>query len=410
MTRRADLRTRFASLAALTLLAALASSSDQAKKAQVVKPPLPDPAAINAKAAILIDEFSGKVLWAKNADAQRFPASTTKIMTALLLIERCRMDDVVTAPADIEKVGEASLHLKPGETLTVHNLLWGILLRSANDGCVAAAVHVAGSVEAFAKLMNERAKQIGCTGTDFHNPNGLNDPAHVTTAHDLALIAREAMRYPEFREIVRNRRHTIERSINTADRYLISRNKFLEADKTADGIKTGFTRPAGQCFVGSASRNGARFISVVLGSEAWLDDTNALINWGFKSHEIRRTVLAGQPIPELAPVRGGRPISVGPVRAIRYVVTKGSAVSITTQATFAPNLQAPVARGQQVGTLAVADGTGWTDTIPLVALEDVPLEAARGSRGPYYVFGLGLVGLWAVTRRRRRRMIDYLRV
>ncbi len=147
---------------------------------------------VSAKSAIIIDAGSGKVLWSKNAESSMFPASTTKIMTALLLIEHCKMTDMITAPADIEKVKEASMHLKPGEQVSVHDMLYALMLRSANDGCYAVATHISGSVEEFSKLMNLRARQAGCTHTHFHNPNGLNDRDHTTTAHDLALMGRAA--------------------------------------------------------------------------------------------------------------------------------------------------------------------------------------------------------------------------
>lgn len=366
------------------------------------KPPLPDPAALSAKSAVIMDAVSGKLLWSKNPDASRYPASTTKIMTALLMIERCLPDDVVTAPQDIEKIGEASLHLKPSEKLSVRELVWGLLLRSANDGCVAAAVHCAGSVEAFCDLMNQRAKQIGCTGTHFVNPNGLNDPAHVTTAKDLALIAREAMGYSEFREIVRTRRHTIIRSINQADKLLVSKNKFLQLDPTADGIKTGFTRPAGQCFVGSASRGGNRFITVVLGSEDWLGDTAKLTNWGFNTFEVRRTTQAGEPLDQRLELKIGS-VPVGPVRSVRYVVKKRDTATPTMDVRFA-HVLAPVHRGDQVGILHVDDGSGWTDDIPLVALESTLPRDDAGTRAPFYVVGACLAGAWVFTRRQRRRM------
>ncbi len=397
---------KFANLSLAFLLMVPGIALAQKKKAPVTpppKPPMPDPAAVSAKTAILIDEISGKVLWAKNADVRRFPASTTKIMTALLLIERCRPDEIVTAPLDIEKTGEASLHLKPGEKLTMHDLLWGILLRSANDGCVAAAIHCAGSVEGFADLMNERAKQIGCTGTNFKNPNGLKDPDHYTTARDLALIAREAMRYPEFREIVKQRKRTIERSINTADRQIVSKNKFLVLDPTADGIKTGYTRPAGLCFVGSASRGGYRQISVVLGSDNWAEETGKIINWGFTKHEVIRPLVAGQELEQKAALVGGALISVAPVRAVRFVGTRGQ-TNASLEPSFNEFLKAPITRGQQVGTLRLTDPSGWQDTIPLVALEDVPAPAAgTSSKAPFVAGAVVLLGLYAFTRRKRQQ-------
>ena len=127
---------------------------------------------VSAKTAIVIDASSGKVLWSKNPESSMYPASTTKIMTGLLLVEHCKPNDIITAPYDIETIKEASMHLKPGERVTAHDMLYAIMLRSANDGCYAIAKHISGSVEAFAKLMNERARQVGCSNTHFVNPNG----------------------------------------------------------------------------------------------------------------------------------------------------------------------------------------------------------------------------------------------
>jgi D-alanyl-D-alanine carboxypeptidase (penicillin-binding protein 5/6) len=252
--------------------------------------------------------------------------------------------------------------------------------------------------------MNERAKQLGCTNTNFHNPNGLNDELHTTSAHDLALMAREAMKYPEFREMVKTHKHTIERSINTADSILISKNRLVSTDPTADGIKTGFTRPAGQCFVGSATRGGYRMISVVLGSEAWLPDTQSLLNWGFNNHEVKRALTAGQPLPEKLKV-AGKEIQVAPVRALRYVAKKGSNSALKIEPTFLPHVNTPLAKGQQVGIVRISDEEGWSDTIPLVALETVdgPQASAGLPKGPFFVIGACFVGLWAWTKRKRKQ-------
>ncbi len=227
------------------------------------------PPPVTADSAIILDAQSGKVLWGKDMETARFPASTTKIMTALLLIEHCRPDEVITAPPGVDKVEGASLHLVPGEQVTAGEMLYALLLRSANDACVAVADHISGSVPAFCQLMNQRAVQIGCTNTHFDNPNGLNDDKHTISAHDLALVARTAMQYQEFRAVVGIRKHVILRSINQQDRTLVSKNKYLSMDPTADGIKTGWTREAGQCYVGSATRNGYRIITVMLHGTDW---------------------------------------------------------------------------------------------------------------------------------------------
>src|SRR5947209_8040193 len=240
---------------------------------------------VSASSAIVMDAQSGKVLWSKDPNTPRFPASTTKIMTAMLLIERCLPTDVITAPPGVDKVEGASLHLVPGEQLTAQEMLYGILLRSANDGCVAVAYHISGSVPAFVQLMNQRARELGCKNTHFDNPNGLNDDEHTISAMDLAIIARAAMQYPAFREAAGSRKHTLQRTVNTQDRFLTNHNKYLEMDSTADGIKTGWTRPAGHCYVGSATRNGYRVITVLLHSADWKQDHPKMLDWAFANHE-----------------------------------------------------------------------------------------------------------------------------
>ncbi len=239
---------------------------------------------IKSESAVVIEAATGKILWSKNHETTRFPASTTKIMTAILLIENCKEDEVIVAPKDIAKVKEASMHLKPGEKVRMKDMLYAIMLRSANDGCYAIAVHIAGSVEKFAEMMNNRAKKIGCKNTQFHNPNGLNDPAHTTCAIDLALMAREGFKYSLFREVVKTPRKQINRSENWQDTWMTSRNKLLKTDPTADGVKTGYTVPAGHCFVGSATRDGRQLITCVLkGDKTWQSDHLALLKLGFET-------------------------------------------------------------------------------------------------------------------------------
>ncbi|MCW5943023.1 MAG: D-alanyl-D-alanine carboxypeptidase [Fimbriimonadaceae bacterium] len=251
---------------------------------------------VTAQSAIAIDAESGRVLWEKDADTIRYPASTTKILTALLVLERLPLDEVLTAPKEVEGVGGSSLYMLPGERLTVRDALYAILLRSANDVCVTVACRISGSVDKFAELMNERAKSIGCEHTHFHNPHGLNDAEHTTTARDLALIAREAMKHPLFAKIVRTPKFEISRPTVPQDQVLVSKNKWIRDDPTADGIKTGYTEPAGKCFVGSATREGFRVITVVLKSENWEVDTANLMAWTYARHERRALVQAGDPL------------------------------------------------------------------------------------------------------------------
>jgi D-alanyl-D-alanine carboxypeptidase (penicillin-binding protein 5/6) len=364
-------------------------------------------AQISAQSAIIIDAGSGKVLWEKDADTPRFPASTTKIMTGLLLIEHCLPSDIITAPADIEKVKESSMHLKPFEQVTAENMLYAMMLRSANDGCYATAIHIAGSVPAFAQMMNERARQIGCTHTNFHNPNGLNDPLHTTSARDLALIAREAMKYETFRNVVRTKKKTISRSINWKDTNMVSRNKWLMKDPTADGIKTGYTIPAGHCYVGSATRNGFRVITAILKSANWQQDHKQLLDWAFAKFEKQQEVKAGEIVGKI-PVSGGTSaeVEVAAKNDAYAVGLKGDTyVERVMETTQAP---APIKEGDTVGALIFRDKGGFEQRVPLVARESVsmsPITAVKqtaGTNGAAIAAGsLMFLGAYVVRTRRR---------
>jgi D-alanyl-D-alanine carboxypeptidase (penicillin-binding protein 5/6) len=368
------------------------------------------PLEVSADSAVILDAQTGKVLWAKDPNTPRYPASTTKIMTAMLLIERCLPTDVITAPPGVDKVEGASLHLTPGEQLTAQEMLYGILLRSANDGCVAVATHISGSVKAFAQLMNERAREIGCKNTHFDNPNGLNDDNHTISAYDLGLVAREAMKYQAFRDVVRVRRHELVRSVNTQDRFLLSKNKYLSMDSTADGIKTGWTRPAGQCYVGSATRNGYRVITVVLHSNNWKDDHTRMLDWAFANHDRKLIVRAGVAIGEVK-VEGGADskLSASVSEDIYHIFEKDHPSEATVTAQLNPEVQAPIAKGQQVGTLLLSDPDGWQETVPLIASEAVPRAASfMGMSHTNFFLFIGAIGSGAfMFKRRSRRPATY---
>ena len=372
-----------------------------------------DNAGISAKSAILIDAGTGKILWQKDANTARFPASTTKIMTGLLLIEHCTPDEIITAPPEIETVKEASMHLKPGEKVRAKDMLYALMLRSANDGCYAVAKHISGSVEGFADLMNERARQIGCTNTNFHNPNGLNDPLHTTSAHDLALIAREAMRYDLFRQVVKTPKVVINRSINWKDTRMVSHNKWLLKDPTADGIKTGYTRPAGHCYVGSATRNGFRVITSILNSDHWQIDHQSLLNLAYKFYEKQDEVKAGDVLGS-ASIAGGVAADVPvAVKVDAYALgRKGHPDDVERVIDIQRDVAAPVEAGQVLGTLTFKDKQGFEQIVPLVAQQAVGLSAttkvARTAQSNGWAVALGsLMFVGAYMARGRTRRIPY---
>jgi serine-type D-Ala-D-Ala carboxypeptidase (penicillin-binding protein 5/6) len=318
---------------------------------------------LSAPSACVVDADTGVVLWAKNADKRRAMASTTKIMTALLFIENTQPDDVITClDPKITRIEESSLHIKPWEKFRARDLLYGFLLRSGNDAGVVIAQHVAGSVPKFAALMNARAREIGTRDTNFVNPHGLTEKYHFTTARELAMIACVAMKNSRFEEAVSQPVRVINRSINQTDTVIKAKVKpyFYDKFPGADGIKTGYTRAAGHCFVGSATRNGRRLISVVLGApDSASGDTIPLLSWAFARFEAGLVVREGQFVD--GPRVGGasaKPLATVAAGSVAVPVdrTTGKPTrDFRQEATFAP-VTLPVAKGAAVGTLKVYDG------------------------------------------------------
>jgi D-alanyl-D-alanine carboxypeptidase (penicillin-binding protein 5/6) len=324
---------------------------------------------LQARSAILMEASTGQVLFSHNADLPLPPASLTKMMTAILVLERCGLEEQVRASKRATLTNASSMHLQEGEQVRVRDLLYALMLRSANDAAVALAEHTAGSVEHFVQLMNEKARAIGATHTHFVNPHGLHHPRHYSTARDLALIACYAMENPQFRAIVSQRKVLISRSHNQQDRWMVNRAKFLEMYPWAEGIKTGYTRQAGFCFAGAASRNGRRLIAVVLNSPQREQDTIALMEYGFSQWQPIALGWAGQLIGKV-PVKNGvqSAVEVRLVQHAVWVVPRREASQY--QWVLAPAaLQAPV----PVGTAA-----GWVvlkrNGQPILK---VPLQTAR---------------------------------
>lgn len=234
-----------------------------------------------AKSAALLDAYSGEFLFLKNENERQYPASSTKILTALLVIEAGDLDRMVTVDVEDTKVEPSCLNLKAGEQYTRRQLLYGLLLKSANDVAMALARDNAGSVEAFAEKMNQRAAELGAVSSHFVNPHGLHDPNHYTTAHDLALIARAAMQQPLFRQIVSTVYYPW-RAPNGPISQLRNHNRLLRHFAGCNGLKTGYTRAAQQVLVSSALRESREVIAVVLHTDKpgiWVD-SKALLTFG----------------------------------------------------------------------------------------------------------------------------------
>ncbi|NLN04559.1 MAG: D-alanyl-D-alanine carboxypeptidase [Clostridiaceae bacterium] len=214
-----------------------------------------------ARSVILIEIDSGRVLYEKQAHTRIPMASTTKIMTALIVLEKANMDDIVTVSKRAAQIGGSTMNLELGEKISVMGLMYGLMLRSGNDAAIALAEHVAGSVEEFCEMMNQKAREIGAYNTNFVSPHGLDHHNHYTTAADLALITKEAMKNDLFRKIIATKTITID------GHTMSNTNNLLYANNGIDGVKTGYTSKAGRCIVITAERNGMRIIGVILGCD-----------------------------------------------------------------------------------------------------------------------------------------------
>jgi D-alanyl-D-alanine carboxypeptidase (penicillin-binding protein 5/6) len=371
------------------------------------------PPKISASEAILVDSHTGQVLFEQNAHARRPIASTTKIMTATLILERGHLDDIVTVSKKAATTQYGSLHLRPGEKLTLRDILYGIMLRSANDGCVAAAEHIAGSEAAFVQMMNEKAREIGALDTHYVTTNGLFAPEHYSTAADLAKIACYATRNPDFNALTATTERKIERSIAKQDSVLRNRNKFLKHYPGADGIKTGYVRQSGFCLVASATHpeegNPWRLISVVLNSPNTIGESAALLDYGFSFYKPIFAARKGEALAS-ASVRWGRPRQVSAVAAddVYRVFPRSAHPQLTRKVAMTP-VSAPVKAAQTVGSLTAAYDDGTTLSTPLVtvgaARKDWVAVAGHTASvaGGLMLFGLGPFYARAITKGSRRR-------
>lgn len=232
---------------------------------------------VYAESAVLIDGQSGAVLYSKNSAAHMNMASTTKIMTAMVILENMSLDTVVTVPKEATLVEGSSIYLRENEKITVETLLYGLMLESGNDAAHTLAVSCSGSIEKFADLMNETAKKIGLTSTSFANPHGLSAENHYTTAYELAYITYTAMQSPTFCKIVSTKNMVAPSLDGKFTRYFSNHNKLLRIYDGAVGVKTGYTKAAGRCLVGAAEKDGKRFITVTLNDgNDWNDHANML--------------------------------------------------------------------------------------------------------------------------------------
>ncbi len=279
---------------------------------------------IRASAAILVEAVSGMILYAKNEHQRRGPASTTKIMTAIVALEKGNLEEIVRISPRAARTGGSSLWLKAGELIPLRELLEGMLLRSGNDAAVALAEHIAGSEGAFVELMNRKAREIGALNTNFRNTHGLTAPNHYSTAFDLAQITRYGFTNPEFSRIVGAKEEAVEWFLGEKTRTVRNTNRLLWSFAGADGVKTGTTNRAGYCLVASATRDGRKFISVVLNSPDRWGESARLLEYGFNNFTLKQLCQANTPVARVK-IAGGDPpeVALYPRRDLMVVLPKG---------------------------------------------------------------------------------------
>lgn len=335
---------------------------------------------VDAKAAVLMDATSGEVLFAQNAHKRLPPASVTKVMTMLLILEACEsgkinLSDTVTISERAAAMGGSQMYMEPGEQHTVEELLMGVAMASANDGAVALAEHLAGSVEMFVERMNKRAAELDMKDTNFVNTNGLPVSNHYTSAYDIAIMSKALIRFPETQKWFTKWQATIKVGLpgKEKDFGLTNTNRLIKIYPGAIGIKTGFTQDAGYCLSGAAERNGTRLIGVILGastSKVRFAEISKMFDYGFSNFESVKVAKKGQ-VQKALKLEKGTPSKIDVVMEddVAVLVKKGKKNSIKTKVEMKGYVPLPLKRGQQLGELVVYQDGVEKERFPIVAAE-----------------------------------------
>ena len=349
--------------------------------AQVASLPPPEIAAHNY---MLVDVTANQVLASKDVDAQIEPASLTKLMTGYLVFDALRtqkltLEQRLPVSERAWKMPGSRMFIDPKMQVPVDDLIKGMIVQSGNDATMALAEGVGGTVENFVRLMNEQAKALGMTGTTYRNPEGLTEPGHLTTARDLSILSMRLMRdFPQYMHYYKIKDYRYE---GTPAANSKNRNTLLFRDPSVDGLKTGHTNAAGYCLVATAQRDmpqvgGRRLLSIVLGTtseNARANESQKLLNWGYTAYDAVKLFEAGQAMEEALLWKGSQSsVKLGREAATVVTVPSGSSGQLSTRIERQDPLIAPIAKGQQIGTLHVQLGTETLAQLPVFALEEVP--------------------------------------
>lgn len=337
---------------------------------------------IQAKSAVLMEASTGKILYEQNSHEKLPPASVTKVMTMLLIMEaidngKISFDDMVTSSEYAASMGGSQIYLEPGEQMSVHDMLKAIAVASGNDASVAMAEHIYGSEEAFVKAMNDKAKELGMNDTNFVNCNGLDADNHYTSAYDIALMSRELLKHPKIHDYL-----TIWiDSLRDGKFGLANTNKLIRFYPGANGIKTGSTGKALYCLSASAKRDGMQLIAVIMAAPNTKERFNAatkLLDYGFANYSIVSGAKKGELVGELDVLKGiTNKVNLVAASDFNALIKKGQQGNIDKKVNIADNLHAPVEKGQKVGEIVFSAGgeeVGKVDVITSEAVEKVSVD------------------------------------
>lgn len=352
---------------------------------------------VKAPSAILIDAGSGQVLFEKNSHERRAMASMTKLMTLVLAFEaieagKVSLQDKVSTGSEAYRMGGAQIWLAPGEQMPFEDILRAVAMQSANDGSVVVAEHIAGSVESFVALMNQRAKELGMVDTNYRNPHGLDEPDHYSSAYDMAVLGREAVKHPKLLEFTSTWQCYIRLNPVTGKgrTWLVNTNRLIVSMKGVDGLKTGFTNSSGYCLTATLKRGDLRLISVVMGEATGqdrFDESVKLLNFGFANYSGVPVAKAGEKLGSVIVQRG----LVDRVEAVAekdysVIVSKGQESGLKREVQLAKRVNAPVLKGAHLGALVLSRDGQEVGRVNLVA-------AATVKRIGYFRFVGRLIGV-----------------
>ena len=370
--------------------------------------PVPKVPAISSTAVILIDADSGRVIYEKNADKRMYPASTTKILTCILALEKSKLADQVTVGDINSEMPHDAVHMSliQGEQLTLEQLLYGLMLRSANDAAVVVAEHVSGTVPAFAAEMNKKAKELGANSSNFVTPNGLFNKNHYTTARDMSLIAKYAMKNEKFRDIVSTIRYTIPATNKRPLRdYIANGNQLIWKGgkykyQYATGIKTGYVPESGNCLVSSAKKNDTELIAVIFkaNGKVMYADALKLFNYGFSNFTKKNVLTKGQIVTTASIEKTGQRFNLIAEKDISLLLKTGEEQQIKTTIAVNPNLKTPIKKGAIYGTVTIQFNGQLIDKVNLLANEDIAKKILPTVKIPkfWWAYPIGLFLLWRI--------------